>query len=31
VISALGIRGVLVMLAPPVDVIDMKTPPARRL
>ena len=30
VISAIGIRGVLAML-PPVDVIDMKTPPARRM
>ena len=28
VISALGIRVVLDMRSPPVDVIDMKTPPA---
>jgi hypothetical protein len=28
-ISALGIRGVLNMVAPPVDVIDMKTLPVR--
>jgi hypothetical protein len=31
VISALGMRGVLDMAAPPVDVIDMKTPPALRV
>jgi hypothetical protein len=31
VISALGIRGVLGMPAPPADVIDMKTPPALRM
>jgi hypothetical protein len=31
VISALGIRGVLDMCSPRVDVIDMKTPPALRL
>jgi hypothetical protein len=31
VISAFGSRSVLVMLAPPVDAIDMKTPPTLRL
>ena len=31
VIYACGSRGVLVMLGPPVDAIDMKTPPALRL
>jgi hypothetical protein len=31
VISAFGSRGVVVMLGPPVDAIDMKTPAAVRL
>ena len=31
VISAFGSRVVLVMLGPPVDAIDMKTPPTLRL
>jgi hypothetical protein len=30
-ISAFGTRGVVDMLAPPVDVTDIKTPPAPRL
>jgi hypothetical protein len=31
VISAFGMRGVLDMVTPPVDGIDMKTPPGHRM